>query len=240
VSRRAGHPEWLAAVDAGARTAQREAIGMSAVLACALRGDGTYVDVGTNRGQVLRDAVRIAPHGRHIAFEPIPELAREVRRAFPDVDCREKALGAEAGQARFCHFRKLDGWSGLRRSPEVSDADGDPEFITVQVSTLDEELDGVRPRVVKIDVEGAELQVLQGARSLLADTRPVLIFEHVAAASRLYDTQPGSVWDVLAESGYEVFSVTGEGPFSRLAFVEAGEVVNWLATPLETRPEPEP
>jgi len=230
LSRRAGRPEWLAAVDPTARLAQREQIGMSAVLATALRGDGTYVDVGTNRGQVLREAVRIAPEGRHIAFEPIPALAREVAAAFPGVDCRQKAIGPRAETAQFCHFRTLDGWSGLRRSPDVSDARGDPEYISVEVATLDAELAGLTPKVVKVDVEGAELGVLEGARTVLGDARPVLILEHVASAASLYDTPPGAPWDLLHELGYDVFSVTGEGPFTRSGFI-AGGVVNWLATP---------
>src|SRR6185437_1518628 len=141
LGRRLGRPELLAAVYAPARQAQLEEVGIAAVLAAALGRDGTYVDVGTNRGQVLREAVRVAPNGRHIAFEPIAALAAEVRRSFPQVDCRGLAIGARREQAEFCHFRKLDGWSGLRRSREISDERGDPEFITVQVSTLDEGLD---------------------------------------------------------------------------------------------------
>jgi len=231
LSRRLDRPEWLAAVDATARLAQREAIGMSAVLAAVLHGEGTYVDVGANRGQVLREAVRIAPHGRHIAFEPIPSLAREVELAFPDVDCRRKALGAETAAAEFCHFRKLDGWSGLRRSPEISDSEGDPEYITVEVSTLDVELAGIAPSVVKIDVEGAELAVLEGGRAILSEARPIVIFEHFASAAALYETDPGAAWDLLDGLGYEIFSIVGEGPFTKAAFVRGAGIVNWLASP---------
>lgn len=231
LSRRTGRPELLAAVNATAREAQREEIGIAAVLASSLRQDGAYVDVGANRGQVLARAVRVAPRGRHVAFEPIPGLAAELARAFPAVDCRCKALGARAQSAQFCHFRRLDGWSGLRRQPEISDDRGDPEYITVEVSTLDAELDGIAPAVVKIDVEGAELAVLEGGRSLLSDSRPLVIFEHVADAAALYGTDSGSLWDLLAELGYEVFSVTGDGPFTRGAFGASRGVVNWLATP---------
>jgi FkbM family methyltransferase len=230
-ARRLGRPELLAAVNAAARQAQREEVGISAVLAGALGDAGAYVDVGTNRGQVLREAVRIAPGGRHVAFEPVPELAAEVGRRFPDVDCRQMALGASQGSAEFCHFRKLDGWSGLRRSPEISDEQGEPVFITVEVSTLDAELAGTTPRVLKIDVEGAELSVLEGGRSLLSGTRPLVIFEHVPGRGELYDSGPGAVWDLLAELDYRVFSLTGEGPFSRSSFAENTGVVNWLATP---------
>lgn len=231
VSRRLGRPELLAAVNASARQAQQEEIGIRAVLAAALHGDGTYVDVGTNRGQVLREAVRIAPRARHVAFEPIPELAAEVARAFPGVDCRCKALGARPESAQFCHFKQLDGWSGLRRQPEISDERGDPEYITVEVSTLDAEMHGVSPSVVKVDVEGAELAVVEGGRSLLSEIRPLVIFEHVPEAAALYGVESGSLWDLLCELDYEVFAITGDGPFTRPAFAQGGGIVNWLATP---------
>ncbi len=211
--------------------AQREAIGISAVLACTLRSDGTYADIGANRGQVLREAVRVAPRGRHIAFEPIPALAAGIARAFPEVDCRQKALGARAEVAEFCHFTQLDGWSGLRRCPDISDERGRPEYITVEVSTLDAELVSLTPDVIKIDVEGAELAVLQGGSSLLSRVRPVVMFEHVAQASALYGAGSEDLWDLLTELGYEIFAVTGDGPFTRSAFAASTGVVNWLAAP---------
>ena len=231
IARRLGRPELVAAFYAGARQEEQERIGIAAVLAATLPSDGCYVDVGSNRGQVLREAVRVAPAGRHVAFEPIPALAAELKREFPEVDCRQLAVGARREQARFCHFTRLDGWSGLQRNPQVSDEQGAPEYIDVQVSTLDEELAELSPAVVKIDVEGAELAVLQGARRLLERTRPVVIFEHVAEATALYGDGPEGIWDLLEGVGYRIMTVTGAGPFDRAAFVRGGGVVNWLAVP---------
>jgi FkbM family methyltransferase len=233
LSRRLGRPELLAAFDRHARQAQQEEVAMRAVLASSLRGEATYVDAGTNRGQVLAEAALVAPRARLIAFEPIPALAAGLRTEFPRVDCRELALGAEPGRAEFTHFRKLDGWSGLRRSPEISDEQGAPETIEVTVSTLDRELAGVQPALVKIDVEGAELAVLQGAAETLARARPLVVFEHVQAAAALYGASSGEVWDLLSGLGYELLSLTGSGPLTREAFASAsaGTQVNWLARP---------
>jgi FkbM family methyltransferase len=231
-SRRLGKPELLSAFYPLARRDEHEALAMRAVLAAALRTDSSYVDVGTNRGQVLREAVRIAPAGRHVAFEPVPELAEVVERDFPSVECRRLALGARSGEAEFCHFRDLDGFSGLRRSPEISDARGRPEYIPVHVSTLDEQVAEMAPKVVKIDVEGAELDVLRGGRELLRSGRPTLILEHVATAAALYGASSGELWDLLADAGYEIFAVTGEGPVPRTRFGSGERVVNWLARPL--------
>ncbi len=231
LSRRLDRPELLAAFYSGARHAWREEIAMGAVLVSALRNDSTYVDIGTNRGQLLREALRAAPRGHHVAFEPIPELAAELAASFPQVDTRRLALGAAAGSGEFCHFRKLDGWSGLRRSPEISDTRGDPEQITVQVSTLDLELAGLRPDVIKIDVEGAELDVLTGGRTVLSEASPLVVFEHVASAAALYGSSSGALWDLLNELDYDVFTITGSGPVGRTAFSENQTVVNWLARP---------
>jgi FkbM family methyltransferase len=231
LSRRVDRPELLATFYPGARRLLHEEIATEAVLAAILRDDATYVDVGTNRGQLLRVALRAAPAGRHLAFEPIPELVAELRRELPYVDSRQLALSAQPGTAKFCHFTTMDGWSGLRRSLEVSDARGAPEYIDVRLSTLDAELAGIEPSVIKIDVEGAELDVVQGGRAVLARAKPVVIFEHVPSASALYGAPPAGVWEALRDLGYEIFSITGAGPFERDEFVAAGDVVNWLARP---------
>ncbi len=231
VSRRLGRPELLSAFYPLARRDEHESIAITAILAGALRRGSSFVDIGTNRGQLLRTAVRVAPDGRHLAFEPIPELAAELEREFPSVDCRRLALGATPGEARFCHFRALDGWSGLRRSPEISDERGRPEYIDVRVSTLDEEIGEIVPGIVKIDVEGAELDVLRGAARVLDALRPLLILEHVPAAAALYQATSGQVWDQLDAARYELFTVTGEGPVARADFGSSAQVVNWLARP---------
>ena len=119
----------------------------------------------------------------------------------------------------------------MLRNSTISDRQGDPEYITVVVSTLDAELHGLSPRLIKIDVEGAELGVLRGGERVLSRTRPVLIFEHVRETAALYGTTSDAVWDLLHRLGYRIFSAVGDGPFSRRDFAEAVSVVNWLATP---------
>ncbi|HEY1833931.1 MAG TPA: FkbM family methyltransferase [Solirubrobacteraceae bacterium] len=231
VSRRLDRPELMSAFYGHVRQAEHEEIGIEAALVASLAADAVYVDVGSNRGQVLAHAVRIAPRGRHVAFEPIPALADELAGRFPTVDRRAKALGESAGKATFCHFQELDGWSGLRRNPEISDARGKPEYIEVEVSTLDIEMSALEPAVVKIDVEGAELEVLRGGRETLARVRPLLILEHVPSTAAVYGTSSAELWELLGESGYEVFTATGSGPVGADRLAEHAHVVNWIARP---------
>jgi FkbM family methyltransferase len=231
VARRVERPELVATFYPGARQLLHEEIAIKAVLAAVLRRDATYVDVGTNRGQLLGAALATAPAGRHVAFEPIPQLAAQLKRSFPQVDTRQLAVSSEPGTAEFCHFRTMDGWSGLRRSPEVSDERGAPEFIEVSLSTLDIELAELQPRVIKIDVEGAELQVVRGGSTVLAANKPFVIFEHAAAAAALYGSPSVALFDLLGELDYEIFTITGDGPYTRAAFAASTGVVNWFARP---------
>ena len=50
-----------------------------------LEPDSDCLDVGAHAGSVLAELVRLAPEGRHIAWEPLPEFAERLRRAYPDV-----------------------------------------------------------------------------------------------------------------------------------------------------------
>ena len=66
---------------------------------------------------------------------------------------------------------------------------------------------------------------------MLKRARPHVILEHVAEAAELYGATSGDLWDLLNRLGYEVFSVTGKGPYDRDAFAAERDVVNWLARP---------
>ncbi len=235
LSRRLERPELLAAFDRTAAQALREEIAMHAVISAALAENSTYADIGTNRGQVLRWALRAAPSGRHIAFEPIPELAAEIRRAHPGVDCRAMAISDAPGRSSFCHFHGMDGWSGLQRRPEVDDDVGKPETIDVPVSTLDVELAGLQPKLIKIDVEGAEYAVLRGAHEVISGTRPLIVFEHEPSAAALYGYTSTALWDFLTGFGYRVFAITGEGPLTDWSDT-APNCVNWIASPRNGTP----
>src|SRR6267154_4469284 len=62
------------------------------LLALTLERDSCCIDVGSHRGSFLELALRYAPFGQHMAFEPLPDLADELRERFPAVDVRATAL----------------------------------------------------------------------------------------------------------------------------------------------------
>ena len=199
-----------------------------------LQPDSDCLDVGAHAGSVLREMTRVAPSGRHVAWEPLPEFAARLRKAYPGVEVREAALSDENGESEFARVLADPGWSGLVHRP--TPADGRVETITVRTERLDDALPaGVEPAFIKIDVEGVEERVLRGAVETLRRHRPVIAFEHGVGSADHYGTTPAAIHRLLAgELGYTLFGLDGDGPYDESRFGEVfatGERVNFAARP---------
>jgi FkbM family methyltransferase len=204
------------------------------LLAWSLGPESCCIDVGAHRGSVLAEMCRVAPQGRHIAYEPLPHLAEELRTEFPNVDVRCAALSDHVGEASFARVRAAEPWSGLLFRPLPGNVEPNVEEITVRLEVLDQALprDFV-PALVKIDVEGAEEQVLRGALRTLGDHQPVVVFEHGLGSANAYGTEPDDVFHLLVnEARMRIFDLDGGGPYPLTEFRRAyyaSERVNWVA-----------
>lgn len=210
---------------------------MRVVLASTMRSNSNAIDIGAAGGGVLSEILRVAPNGRHIAFEPLPDLARRLANLFPSVDVRAMALSNTNGTANFLSVKNSPPYSGLLRYtyPDFVDA-SEIEEITVDVGRLDDNISAdYVPALIKIDVQGAEGLLLQGASRTLATYRPVLIFEHIFKTAAVYGTTSISLHELLCgELGYGIFDLAGDGPYSAAEFEESqlqARWINYLACP---------
>jgi FkbM family methyltransferase len=214
---------------------RRDHAALATVFAAALAPDANCVDIGAHTGEVLSEIVRIAPDGQHIGFEPLPHLAQRLQQRLPGITVRTLALGASSGRVPFTHVLDRPGWSGLRDRPTPDGGAARTETIEVALERLDDVLaPEYVPALIKIDVEGAELGVLQGARRTLAEHHPLIVFEHGLGSADHYGTRPEDVYDLLEQLGYRIFDLQGSGPYDRSAFTEAFHTaarVNFLARP---------
>lgn len=168
-----------------------------AAFASAIAPGTCIYDIGANVGIfTLLASVRTGPAGKVYAFEPFPRNARYLRRHI------------ELNQLQNCCVMEVaasdtDGTQRLSTAFEYSmirfAPDGD---LAVSCVTLDSCIYGEKklrpPNVVKMDVEGAEVLVLQGAARALSEYHPALFIEiHGTAQHR-------ECRDLLASKGYRL------------------------------------
>lgn len=166
--------------------------------------DGTVVDVGANVGLVTIPLALAA--ARVIAVEPLPQnierLRDNVRRnALTNVVVIEAAAGAADGSA-VLHSAADPAFGSLHEVVKYR-ASGDVEVRLRSLDSLWRELKQPAVELVKIDVEGAELAVLEGGRELLETCGPVLLVEADRGAA------VDAVHELLAALGYDEATPTG-------------------------------
>lgn len=163
----------------------------------ALRHGGVALDVGANKGSYLYSMARWAGASPVVAFEPQSRLAtyltQACRRAgLRNVTIENLALSNQQGELKL--FVPGDSHSpGASLEASIADKT-DCHTETVTVTTLDayaaEKLHAP-VRVIKIDVEGHELAVLQGALALIRRDKPLLVIEcegrHLPAGKTVHD-----------------------------------------------------
>ena len=146
-----------------------------ALSACLREGDVFY-DIGANAGFYVVLAARIVGNsGRVCAFEPTPELADRIRynariNEFDNVSVEEVAVSGTCGTVAF-------GASGFCVNNSFRKV-GEFDTIKVETTTLDEWVPSHHPPdVIMMDIEGAELEALQGGLKTIRRYRPILLIE---------------------------------------------------------------
>lgn len=173
------------------------------------------VDVGANIGWYTALMARLAgPTGIVVAFEPIiPHELRAMQRELvlthdkhpsAHVHAYAMALGNTVG---IKHFRRYkEAWTLLK--PEQAEAVGDD--LVIQVTKLDV-MRSQLPRavdVIKIDVDGHEVPVLEGGEDTLRRDKPVLVLEVAPDYWRLCGYEALTGLKMLEGLGYKFFGVT--------------------------------
>lgn len=154
------------------------------------------IDVGANAGQFAVASAKIFPAAQIYSFEPNPPLAAQLKKNvsnLSNIKVHELALGEREGEIEFhvnSHSHSSSilplAQSHLEAFPDARET----SRINVQVSTLDKifgnvELDS--PTLLKLDVQGYELQVLQGGQQFLKRVDYVLL---EASFKSMYQGEP--------------------------------------------------
>ena len=143
---------------------------VQAALDLLLRPGMTVYDIGANVGfHALSAARRIGPEAKVICFEALPENAKQIgynaaSNNFTNIQVITTALGSAEGEAAFW-TSKQPTWGKL--ASVGTKPDKFAKEVKVKIRRLDSVVDEMKlppPVLIKMDVEGAEMDVLEGAR----------------------------------------------------------------------------
>jgi len=182
------------------------------------------VDIGANCGffSVLA-AMLVGPTGHVVSFEPDPENVARLRANLALNDCTnvtviEKAVTNRVGDVEFFINGDNSGGNALWDPAEFPGNEkclATPLRLTVPGTTLDAAWEQLRlpaPKLIKIDTEGADQRVLEGARDLLSRQKPRFVIAelHEFALAKMGGSQE-SLRGFMVGLGYSTFGLTYVG-----------------------------
>ncbi|RXG99143.1 FkbM family methyltransferase [Bradyrhizobium zhanjiangense] len=168
----------------------------------ALRPGQTFVDVGANIGSFTVLAGVVGAHV--VSIEPIPQTFRRLKdNVYLNLmegraDLLNVGISKEIGSLRFTNT-----FDTMNR---VALPDENVETVVVPVRTLDDTLQGRTANLIKIDVEGHELSVLEGATKTLADPGLNAVIMETNNSGKKYGVADQQLFQKMAEHGFRPFS----------------------------------
>lgn len=172
----------------------------------------TFIDIGANGGSyTLIASMAVGEKGKVYACEPSRRELKLLKEnislnKIKNVDIIESAISSSNGEIEF-GIAKDCAMNSILKTGHPSQ--GDVVWETVKSITLDSlislrEIDNIA--LVKIDVEGAEKLVFEGARHLLSSQNPpVFLFESFTLAAKSFDYSPTQLFEFLMGFGYNIY-----------------------------------
>jgi FkbM family methyltransferase len=172
-----------------------------------LRPGDVFYDVGSSAGVFALDFAKSIPDLTVFAFEPQPSLAKHIRRSieanqFDRVKVMEVLLGDEVGDASLFLTSHSVHASTIPRERHYRE-------LRLPLRTLDDLAaagEVAPPDFIKIDVEGSELNVFQGAGAMLKAHQPSIVFEADENMNRMGYTA-GDLLNLLTKAAPYAFSL---------------------------------
>jgi len=208
----------------------------------------TVLDVGANVGEITLVCSKLVGTSGHVfAFEPAERIRESLTRnvnanAIKNVSISSVGLADYDGSATIyesCGQGAPDdehhGLGSLYGNPSEHCSLG-----VIKITQLDrvcEELSIQRIDLIKIDVEGAELACLRGAKNIISSMRPRIIIEIQAYSSHRAGYDQGDILDFLSTFGYEFHLIDARGKTTPILKESLGTYQNVYCTPSSPPPQ---
>ena len=209
---------------------------------------GTILDIGANIGQTLLNIRGMGNTSKYIAFEPNPYLASYLSKL---VDANKmdkvKVIGAGlSGETTISEFRYSSiSSSGASTKPEMRAGNFHDRSMQVPVYSGDDLIPAFELYdlcLVKIDVEGGELEVLMGLSATIEQNRPAVIcevlpvYDESTEVGALRRERTNKFMRFFQDMDYSVARIHESGRLEWIDHIETHgdlDLVNYLAVPNE-------
>ena len=180
-----------------------------------VKPDSWLFDVGTNIGLMSAPVLKSIDGVRVLSFEPSPNVVDYLQRTIAGSRYGDqwtlvkKAVGRTVGTVQFSlSSQELSLFDGIRPTKRVPMS----RQVQVELTTIDVEWKNLKePEVsmIKIDIEGGELDALYGALECIARNKPAILIEWNRDNLAAYCIPHDAILDFSKEFGYRIFSVPG-------------------------------
>ncbi len=194
-----------------------------------LNADSVVVDIGANIGYYSLMAAKKAVTGHIYSFEPVTKNQEKLKRNISlnnltVIHPIQAAISNFSGSITiYISADDNSGMSGLRTAENFS---GESE--TVKCLTLDEAVIEYKlPKIdlIKIDVEGSEITVLQGMTKTRAEQKPILLIEVSAATLSMYNEKIETIYDILFADRYFAYEVIDINLLKKISIPQEADLV---------------
>lgn len=179
-----------------------------------IKNRGWFFDVGANVGLYTWEVAKVCPKRKILAFEPDPENLELLEMTQKEAGLKNlslcpKALSNQNNKVTFYQdpLTSATGCIKGKEKPWIEEyLNGSTNQITVNAMTMDSEVeDNKLPSLIKIDVEGHEIEVLKGAVHTLSNAKPLLIIES-------FPPKQENVISLIQDFGYNLNDADRHGP----------------------------
>lgn len=168
-------------------------------------------DGGANTGNWTKAVSRLFPEAEYILIEPVPDVSEKIKINLKDLKINyriiKKALGSSKGEV------DLNIWDNsgpdLQSSSVCGHISGEPtRKIKAEMTSLDliSEDTGLNPDLIKIDLQGYELEALNGSKKLLQNTE-LFIIEFGCLEAYLNRTSVRCLIDLMYDNDYTLYDI---------------------------------
>lgn len=190
----------------------------------------TIIDIGAHKGRHSKVFCKLIGDSGHLyAFEPLPEQFAYLEQELNSLNVTviNRALSNEIGVMDFYVVENYLEESGLRKRIYNSD-DAKVRQIQVNVDVLDNYIDDIKDlKYIKLDAEGAELNILAGAEKCLDKYRPVISIEYGYPSYSVYGLSSDSLYDFALKHNYYLTDIYGNVVLNLDVWHEICDTVYW-------------